>query len=239
LEKLISIKEARIKKGLSINDLSKALKLDIEIIRLLDDNLRLPKKYKSYQSTYKKSIYRYLGYDVNYKSSVKKISYDHTKIFLVYFFLLLIFIILFLLSFNIYNKFNKQNLIKNIEKDQVYDDVLNITTTYNLTELSHEAFINNLIPLRRVNYSQKLSIFSKSNKTIYYKIQNNNKKTIQFGEILQTNELNLELDNDFLIDLSNINNIEKIIYRGIEIKVNDFLNFYLVNFKIKDLDTLL
>ncbi len=239
MEKLISIKEARIKKGLSINDLSKALKLDIEIIRLLDDNLRLPKKYKSYQSTYKKSIYRYLGYDVNYKSSVKKISYDHTKIFLVYFFLLLIFIILFLLSFNIYNKFNKQNLIKNIEKDQVYDDVLNITTTYNLTELSHEAFINNLIPLRRVNYSQKLSIFSKSNKTIYYKIQNNNKKTIQFGEILQTNELNLELDNDFLIDLSNINNIEKIIYRGIEIKVNDFLNFYLVNFKIKDLDTLL
>ena len=43
----------------------------------------------------------------------------------------------------------------------------------------------------------------------------------------------------FFIDLSNINNIEKIIYRGIEIKVNDFLNFYLVNFNIKDLETLL
>ena len=239
MDKLISIKEARIKKGLSINDLSKALKLDLEIIRLLDDNLKLPKKYKAYQSTYKKSIYRFLGYDINYKSSVSKIPIDNTKIYLVYFFLLLVFTILFILSFNIYNKFNKQTSIRFIETDKVYNDVLNIADQYNSKELSHDEFINNLIPLRRVNYSQKLSIFSKSHKTIYYKLLNNNKKTIQFGEILQSNELNLDLDNDFLIDLSNINNIEKIIYRGIEIKVNDFLNFYLVNFSIKDLETLL
>jgi len=236
---LISIKEARIKKGLSISDLSKALKLDIEIIRLLDDNLKLPKKYKAYQSTYKKSIYRFLGYKVNYKSSINKIPIDYTKISLVYFFLLLIFTILFLLSFNIYNKFNKKISLRDIEKDQVYNDVLNIAYQYDLEELNHDEFINNLIPLRRVNYLQKLSIFSKSNKTIYYKLLNNQKKTIQFGEILQSNELNIDLDNDFLIDLSNINNIEKIIYRGIEIKVNDFANFYLVNFNIKDLETLL
>ena len=239
MDKFISIKEARIKKGLSINDLSKALKLDVEIIRLLDDNLKLPKKYKAYQSTYKKSIYRYLGYDINYKSSVIKIPVDYTKISLTYFLLLLIFTILFLLSFNIYNKFNKQISIRDVEKDQVYNDVSNIAYQYNLKEFSHDAFINNLIPLRRVNYSQKLSIFSKSHKTIYYKLLNKNKKTIQFGEILQSNELNLDLDNDFLIDLSNINNIEKLIYRGIEIKVNDFLNFYLVNFNINDLETLL
>jgi len=239
LEKLISIKEARIKKGLSINDLSKALKLDLEIIRLLDDNLKLPKKYKAYQSTYKKSIYRYLGYNINYKSSVSTIPNDYTKIYLVYFFLLLVFTILFLLSLNIYNKFNNQISFRDIEKDQIYNDVLNIANQYNLKELNHDAFINNLNPIRRISYSQKLSIFSKSNKTIYYKLLNNNKKTIQFGEILQSNELNLDLDNDFLIDLSNINNIEKIIYRGIEIKVNDFLNFYLVNFNIKDLETLL
>ena len=239
MDKLISIKEARIKKGLSINDLSKALKLDLEIIRLLDDNLKLPKKYKAYQSTYKKSIYRYLGYNINYKSSVSTIPNDYTKIYLVYFFLLLVFTILFLLSLNIYNKFNNQISFRDIEKDQIYNDVLNIANQYNLKELNHDAFINNLNPIRRISYSQKLSIFSKSNKTIYYKLLNNNKKTIQFGEILQSNELNLDLDNDFLIDLSNINNIEKIIYRGIEIKVNDFLNFYLVNFSIKDLETLL
>ena len=52
-------------------------------------------------------------------------------------------------------------------------------------------------------------------------------------------ELIVDLDNDFLIDLSNINNIEKIIYRGIEFKLNKELNSYILNFNIRDLDTLL
>ena len=118
-------------------------------------------------------------------------------------------------------------------------DVLNLSSQYDLNELSHDEFLNNLTLSSRVNYSQKISIFSKSNKTIYYKIQNKNRKTIQFGEIFQSSELNLDLDNDFLIDLSNINNVEKIIYRGIEIKVSEGLNSYLSNFNIKDLEALL
>ena len=239
MKKLISIKEARIKKGLSINDISKALKLDLEIIRLLDDNLRLPKKYRAYQSTYKKSIYRYLGYEIKYKNVTNDIPVDYTKISLTYFLLLLIFVILTLLSLNIYDKFNNKNLSDDIEKDQVYLEILNLSSEYDLNELSHDEFINNLIVTRRANYSQKLSIFSKYNKTIYYKIQNNIKKNIQFGEILHYKELNIELDDDFFIDLSNISNVDKIIYRGIEIKINTELNSYLVNFNIKDLETLL
>ncbi len=239
MKKLISIKEARIKKGLSINDISKALKLDLEIIRLLDDNLRLPKKYRAYQSTYKKSIYRYLGYEIKYKNVTNDIPVDYTKISLTYFLLLLIFVILTLLSLNIYDKFNNKNLSDDIEKDQVYLDILNLSSEYDLNELSHDEFINNLIVTRRANYSQKLSIFSKYNKTIYYKIQNNIRKNIQFGEILHYKELNIELDDDFFIDLSNISNVDKIIYRGIEIKINTELNSYLVNFNIKDLETLL
>ena len=166
MDKLISIKEARIKKGLSLDDLSKALKLDLEIIRLLDDNLKLPKKYRAYQSTYKKSIYRYLGYEIKYKSLVSDIPIDHTKFSVIYFLLLLVFIILILLSFNIYNKFNNQISFKEIEKDQVYNDVYNIFNQYDLFELSHDDFLNNLIPLNRANYSQNLSIFAKPNKTI-------------------------------------------------------------------------
>ena len=239
MKKLISIKEARIKKGLSINDISKALKLDLEIIRLLDDNLRLPKKYRAYQSTYKKSIYRYLGYEIKYKNVTNDIPVDYTKISLTYFLLLLIFVILTLLSLNIYDKFNNKNLSDDIEKDQVYLEILNLSSEYDLNELSHDEFINNLIVTRRANYSQKLSIFSKYNKTIYYKIQNNTRKNIQFGEILHYKELNIELDDDFFIDLSNISNVDKIIYRGIEIKINTELNSYLVNFNIKDLENLL
>ena len=239
MEKLISIKEARIKKGLSIDDLSKALKLDIEIIRLLDDNLNLPKKFKAYESTYKKSIYRYLGYEVKYKNLTNDIPEDYTKISLTYFLSLLIFTILTLLSFNIYNKFNNQLIVKDIERDQIYLDVLNISSSNYLNELSHDEFIKSLILTGRVNYTQKLSIFSKSNKTIYYKLQNNNRKTIEFGEILHSKEFNFELDDDFFIDLSNIDNVDKIIYRGIEIKLNKELNSYLTDFNIKDLETLL
>ena len=62
---------------------------------------------------------------------------------------------------------------------------------------------------------------------------------MQFGEITKSNELILDLDNDFFIDLSNINNIDKIIYRGVEIRLNNELNSYLFNFHIKDLETLL
>ena len=206
---------------------------------MLEENLQLPDKFKVYQSTYKKSIYRYLGYEVKYKNSISDIPIDYTRLSIVYFLLLLVFTVLVLLSFNIYNKFNNQISIRNIDKDQVYMDVLNLSSQYDLNELSHDDFISNLILSSRVNYSQKISIFSKSNKTIYYKIQNKNRKTIQFGEIFQSSELNLDLDNDFLIDLSNINNVEKIIYRGIEIKVSEGLNSYLLNFNIKDLEALL
>ena len=59
LTKVISIKDARIKTGLSINDLSKALNLDLEIIRLLDDNLKLPKKpLKDQKSKYSVSDFQ-------------------------------------------------------------------------------------------------------------------------------------------------------------------------------------
>ena len=149
MDKLISIKEARIKKGLSINDISKALKLDLEIIRLLDDNLKLPKKYRAYQSTYKKSIYRYLGYEIKYKSLISDIPIDNTKVSVIYFLLLLAFIILVLLSFNIYNKFNNQISFKEIEKDLVYNDVYKIFNQYDLFELSHNDFLNSLIRLRK------------------------------------------------------------------------------------------
>ena len=118
-------------------------------------------------------------------------------------------------------------------------DILNISSQNELNEINHNDFINNLIVSNRINYSQNLSIFVKTNKTIYYKIQNKIRKTIQFGEIIKFKELILDLDNDFLIDLSNINNVEKIIYRGIEIKVSEGLNSYLLNFNIKDLEALL
>jgi len=49
------------------------------------------------------------------------------------------------------------------------------------------------------------------------------------------------LENGFKVNAAvrDINNIDKIIYRGVEIRLNKELNSYLFNFHIKDLETLL
>ena len=75
---------------------------------------------------YKKSIYRYLGYEIKYKSLVSNIPIDYTKLSIIYFILVIIFTTLVLLSINMYNKFNNQLSIGVIEKDQIYKDVLSI-----------------------------------------------------------------------------------------------------------------
>tara|TARA_B100000579_G_scaffold166220_1_gene135042 strand:+ start:148 stop:318 length:171 start_codon:yes stop_codon:yes gene_type:complete len=56
---------------------------------------------------------------------------------------------------------------------------------------------------------------------------------------LKSNNIAFDLNNDFLIDLSNIANIEKIVYRGIEIKIKNNDGFYLKDFNINNLEKLL
>ena len=46
MKNLISIKEARLKKGLSIAELANSLKLDVKLVQLLDDDAEIPDKYK-------------------------------------------------------------------------------------------------------------------------------------------------------------------------------------------------
>ena len=84
----------------------------------------------------------------------------------------------------------------------------------------------------------KTEVKSKKNLTTILSITID-KKTIQFGEILQLNKIELNLNNDFLIDLSNIANIDKITYRGIEINLKNNYQFYLKDFNINKLETLL
>ena len=64
MKNLISIKEARLKKGLSISELANSLNLDIKLVQLLDDDAEIPNKFKAYRSIYKRSIYNYLGYKI-------------------------------------------------------------------------------------------------------------------------------------------------------------------------------
>lgn len=236
---MISIKEARLKKGLSISELANSLNLDIKLVQLLDDDAEIPNKFKAYRSTYKRSIYNYLGYKIPFTNYFQESPYDYSKFLLTSFFLIFSIVILSFSSFNIYNKFNKQAGIKNFEKDKIYEDTLNFVSQNNLENINDKDFINLLFPSKRTNYSQTFIIHTNNLGPIYYKIKYIDKKTILFGELLQLNKIELDLNNDFLIDLSNIANIDKIIYRGIEINLKNNYQFYLKDFNINKLETLL
>ena len=239
MKNLISIKEARLKKGLSIEELANSLKLDIKLVQLLDDDAEIPDKYKAYMSSYKRSIFNYLGYKIPFTNYFQETPYDYSKFLLTSFFLIFSIIILFFSSFNIYNKFNNQAGNKNFEKDKIYEDTLNFISKNNLENINDKDFINLLVPLKRTNYSQTFILHANNLGSIYYKIKYIDKKTIRFGELLQLDKIELDLDNDFLIDLSNIANIDKITYRGIEIKLKNNYQFYLKDFNINKLETLL
>ena len=236
---MISIKEARLKKGLSISELANSLNLDIKLVQLLDDNLELPNKFKAYKSIYIRSIYKYLGYKIPFTNYFQESPYDYSRFLLTSFFLIFSLIILFFSSFNIYNKFNNQKGNKNFEKDKIYEDTLNFVSKNNLENINGKNFINLLVPLKRTNYSQTFILHANNLGSIYYKIKYIDKKTIRFGELLQLDKIELDLDNDFLIDLSNIANIDKITYRGIEIKLKNNYQFYLKDFNINKLEKLL
>ena len=236
---MISIKEARLKKGLSISELANSLNLDIKIVQLLDDDLEIPDKFKAYRSIYKRSIYKYLGYKIPFTNYFQESYHDYSKFLLTSFFSIFSLVILFFSSFNIYNKFNSQTVNKNFEKDKIYEDTLNFVSKNNLENIYYKDFINLLVPLKRTNYSQTFILHANNLGPIYYKIKYINKKTLRFGELLQLNKIELDLTNDFLIDISNIGNIDKITYRGIEIYLKNNYQFYLKDFNINKLETLL
>ena len=122
MKNLISIKEARLKKGLSISELANSLNLDVKLVQLLDDDAEIPNKFKAYRSTYKRSIYNYLGYKIPFTNYFQETPYDYSKFLLTSFFLIFSIIILFFSSFNIYNKFNNQAGVNNFEKELIYFD---------------------------------------------------------------------------------------------------------------------
>ena len=207
-----SIKEARLEKGLSIEDLAHRLKISPFIIKKIENNEELPKKYKSYERIFRNSILKLLGlYKISGEVKLKEIPEDNTKFVLSIFLLILICTILISLSFNMYKKFNQKSNLKFFEKDQIYNDIENKLSDIGYDEIDHEQFLNKLILLKNNNFHNFFEISVLDNNTIYYKVSNDNKKTLKFGTITPDNPLFLNFNDDFSIDLSNINLIDKIV----------------------------
>ena len=238
MNNLISIEQARKAKGVTIDELSIALNIDRSIIKCLEEGLELPKKFKSYRKSYISTIYRYLGYRVEYSSNLKSIPEDNTKMILTIFFFLFSFFILTSLSINIYSNFNSKISIKVFQKDKIYEEVEKHLLSQSLEYIDHKNFLQSLEIKNRVAYNNNV-IFEANTLPIYYKLHHLDNDSIQFGEILPSKSLILDLNDNFLIDISNISYIDKIIYEGVEIKLNNKQNLYLKEFNINELDQLL
>jgi len=236
LNKSFSIKEARLEKGLSIDELANRLKISPFIIEKIENNEELPEKYKSYEKIFRNSILKLLGrYEVSGIVKINEIREDNTKLVLTIFFFSLVCIILFSLSFDMYRKFNLKPSLKIFEKDQIYLDIENKLSDFRYDEIDHERFLNKLIFLKNNNFYNffKVSVFD--NNTIYYKVSNNDKKTIKFGIITTDNPLYLNFNDDFSIDLSNIKFIDKIFVNNSIYQINVDKSYALKKFDINKL----
>ena len=236
MNKSFSIKEARLKKGLSIEDLAHRLKISPLIIKKIENNEELPEKYKSYENIFRNSILKMLGlYKISESVKLNKIPEDNTKLVLTIFSFSLVFIILFSLSFDMYKKFNLKPSLKIFEKDQIYFDIENKLSNFRYDKIDHEQFLNKLIFIKNNNFYNYFEISVLDNNTIYYKVSNDDKKTLKFGSITPNNPLYLYFDDDFSIDLSNIKFIDKIFVNNSIYQINVDKSYALKEFDINKL----
>ena len=236
MNKSFSIKEARLEKGLSIEELAHRLKISPLIIKKLENNEELPEKYKPYEKIFRNSILKLLGlYEISATVKLNKIPEDNSKFFLTIFSLFLTCIFLFSISIDMYKKYNLKPGLKFFEKDQTYLDIENILSNFRYEEMDHEQFLNKLIFLKNNNFYNYFEISVLDNKTIYYKVSNDIKKTLKFGAITPDNPLYLNFNDDFSIDLSNIKFIDKIFINNSIYQINVDKSYALKKFDINKL----
>ena len=212
MNKLSSIKEARLSKGLTIEQLAAKLKLNTIIIEKIENNEDLPDRFRSYENIFRNTILKSLDlYENSSEVKINPIPEDNTKLILTIFSLVFVSIILISLSFDMYRKYNAKSKLKFIEKDQIYLDVVNIMENFEYEEINHKQFMNKLVLSMTNNYQNIFEISVLDNHSIFYRVTDNKQKTINFGAITSGNPLKLDFNGDFSIDLSNIKFIDKII----------------------------
>ena len=236
MNKSFSIKDARLEKGLSIEDLAHRLKISPLIIKKIENNEELPEKYKSYEKIFRNSILKLLGlYKISDTVKINEVPEDNTKLVLTIFSLFFICTVLLFLSLDIYKKFNSKPSLKFFEKDQIYFDMENKLSNFRYDEIDHEQFLNELIFFKNNNFYNYFEISVLDNNTIYYKVSNDNKKTLKFGTITPDNPLFLNFNDDFSIDLSNIQFIDKIFVNNSIYQINVDKSYALKKFDINKL----
>ena len=215
MNKLSSIKEARLAKGLTIGELSIKLNISSIILKKIENNEELPDRFKSYEDVFRKNILKSLGlYTPSSFINLNPIPEDNTKLILTIFSFLFVSLILLSLSFDMYKKFNLISNLKLIEKDQIYLDTESFLFDLEYEEIDHYKFMNKLTLSKNNNFDNIFQISVIDNNSIFYRVIDNKQKTINFGTITSDNPLKLDFNGDFFIDLSNIKFIDKIVAKN-------------------------
>ena len=236
MNKLSSIKEARLSKGLTIEQLAAKLNLDKIIVEKIENNEDLPDKFRPYEGILRNSILKSLDLFEN-SSDVKLIPIpeDNTKLILTIFSFVFVSTILISLSFDMYRKYNAKSKLKVIEKDQIYLDVLNIMENFDYEEINHKQFMNRLVLSMTKNSQKIFEISVVDNHSIFYRVTDNKQKTINFGTITSGNPLKLDFNGDFSIDLSNIKFIDRIVVNNSIYQIDVDKSYALKEFDINKL----
>ena len=122
-----------------------------------------------------------------------------------------------------------------IEKEKIYLDTVKILSNFNYDEINHDQFINKLVLNNNNNIHDAVELSVLDNYSIFYKVIDNIKKTINFGTITSDNPLKLDFNGDFSIDLSNIQFIDKIITNNSIYHINVDRPYVLKEFNINKL----
>ena len=233
------IKEAREKKGLSIENVASKLKLNITVVKNIEEGVSLNGIYSSYEISYKKSIYKFLELEIP-KSEKKMYSmnYNFQILMIIYFIIFFSFSIMtithYLISNFCNNKVSKL-FTDNYKKDELMILLESSTKNSELNHISSEYFIENLKFIKKFYTSNYLYIKSKPNTSSYYKIYFKEDDLEKFGKLDLNNDLVVDKNKEFLIDISDTSTIDFIIFNNSKYKLTNDFRYYLKNFDIKSL----
>ena len=234
-----SIKEARENKGLSINFVASKLKLKPSIIKNLEEGLSLNGVHSFYESSYKRSIYKFL--DIPIKPTEKKIhlmNYDFQVLMIIYsvvFFSFSLMTISYYLISNFSDNRTSQMFVDYYEDDNLMNLLKVSAKKTDIKFISHEEFIKNFKFIQSENSKNHILIKIKPNLKTYYKVHYLIDDLESFGQLNVNFDLIIKSEKDVLIDISDISAIDFIIFNNNKYKFLNDYRYYLKNFDIKKL----
>ena len=241
MNKTFSIKDVRKSKNISLEYISRKLKLNISIIKDIEDGTPLKGNFAFYENAYKNAIFKILKIPIKKTINLTNgFENNHQLLLIIYFTIFFIFGILTLSSY-ILNNFSKNVEInfsnKDYKNDLIVQEFKKKTINLEINFLNHNEFINNFKYTYNDFGPYFLKISSKPNRSSYYKIYLKDEKEEKFGKISSNTELILS-DAKAVISITDVSSIDYIVYNSKKYIFSFDSRYYLDSFDIAMLNKL-